>query len=332
MPARPVPWTLAVPPEVLAEYAGVMLGAYYAEAEVMLRVQQQTRAIFLREYRVDTGSPHVGPPSYVGVAALGAQVVFPEDEQPMIANQGRVLETPDQVDALEVPDPMQSDLFLRFLAMHEWMRARLGPGASVGLGAGQQGPVTAAVLLRGERFLEDLHQDPARAHRLLGVTTEMHLRFRDVAARLSGATSLGGGLSDDFAGLLPPSLWPEFVLPYWRRLYEALGSARRSLHSELLRRGHLKYLAQLGIVLFDPGMDQYLGVRDILEEVEIEFSWNIFTSRDMLQGTPDSIRRLYLGAVAAGAPRMTAELCRGVPRENVHAYLDVARELGPAEG
>ena len=43
--------------------------------------------------------------------------------------------------------------------------------------------------------------------------------------------------------------------------------------------------------------------------------------------TPEQIRATYRRMVAEGAQRMSVELCRGVPPENIRAFIDVAREF-----
>ena len=102
------------------------------------------------------------------------------------------------------------------------------------------------------------------------------------------------------------------------------------MHSELLRREHLKFLPELGVTAYDPGTNQYLTIADIKSEIDIRFSWNLKPSADMLQGTPDTIKAKYEQAVAEGAPEIATELCRGVPRENVRAFIEAARRFEPS--
>jgi hypothetical protein len=121
-------------------------------------------------------------------------------------------------------------------------------------------------------------------------------------------------------------MWPEFVVPYYRGIYE--GATSRSHHSELLRPGHLKHLLDLGVTSFDPGQDQYLTIQSIREAAPgLRFTWNLFTVRDMKEGTPDSIQRLYRQSVRDGAAAIMAELCRGTPEENIHAFIEVGKEF-----
>ncbi|NPV06334.1 MAG: hypothetical protein HPY83_00050 [Anaerolineae bacterium] len=321
-----VRWRLAVPPEVETEYVGTTLGDYYTRADVAVHTQIRARELFQSAYGVDVGGVAVPVPAYVGVASLGAKLVLPDDHPPMVANLGRVLADRDSVLALRPAVPEASDWLQRYLAMREEMGRILGKLPP--LGAGQEGPITSAVLLRGDRFFLDVLDDPEVAHHLLGVVTQTYISFVRYARRINGQPETGNtGIADDMAGMLPPALWPEFVLPYWLRIYEELGPGRRSVHTELLRPDHLRFLRELRIDAYDPGNDQYLQVEDVIGLVgHMDVSWNLHTVRDMLDGTPATIRTTYTAAVDAGMRHMMTELCRRTPRENVAAFVEVARE------
>jgi uroporphyrinogen-III decarboxylase len=250
----------------------------------------------------------------------------------MIRNQGRVLPTAESVDALRTPDPWRSDRFLAHVETWRALRRRF-PGQEIGLEAGQEGPVTAAVLLRGLDFFADCLVDPERAHRLLSICADTFVAFVDATRRATGASPAGEVLiADDHAGNLSPALWPEFVLPYYERIYGELGASRRAMHTELVRPAHLPLLRELRLDHVNFGEDQYLTVRDVVAALDVPFDWHIRTVAEMLQGTPEGIRDAYRRAVAAGAPEMTAELTVGTPPANVRAFIEVARELEQLEG
>jgi uroporphyrinogen-III decarboxylase len=244
----------------------------------------------------------------------------------MVGNQGRVLPDRESVLALRPAVPEASEWMQRYLAMREEMGRELGKLPP--LGAGQEGPITSAVLLRGDKFFLDVLDEPEVAHHLLGVVTQTFINFVRYTRRINGQPEAGNtGIADDMAGMLPPSLWPEFVLPYWLRIYEELGPGRRSTHTELLRPGHLPFLRELKIDAYDPGNDQYLEVEDVVGLTDhMDVSWNLYTVRDMLDGTPETIRATYTRSVQAGMRHMMTELCRRIPRSNVEAFVEVARQ------
>ena len=325
--ADSIPWRIAIPAEVRCEYAGTMQGAYYTDIETYLYTEQAYPDRFeaATGYRPST-SLGVPVPAYEGVAALGGTLLFPPAHQPMIQDQGQIVQTGEAVDALQVPDPYACERFQRHLHTWQELRRRF-PDRQVGLSAGQEGPVTTAVLLRGTRFLMDCLTDPARAHRLLSVCTDTYVAFMRAVREVTGVPQRGGvGIADDHAGNLSPAMWPEFVLPYYERIYAGLGATHRSMHTELVRPTHLPLLRELGLDHVNFGENQYLSVRDVVEALDVPFDWHIKTVSEMLQGTPAQIQDAYRRAVADGAPEMVCELTVGTPPENVRAFVEVARE------
>lgn len=322
-----VEWRVAVPDEVITEYTGIKLGAYFTHPEVMLEAQQKAREIFRELYGISTG---VGPAGtcYLNVSTLGVEVIFPEDNVPMI--KAPVLRDIRQVDRFELREDLaRAGLMPWDIKCREYFRKALKqPEEKPHSGAaGTQGPFTTAVLVRGAPFFEDLYLYPEAAHRLLELITENSIRLIETQAKIANITDIESiGVTDDFAGLISPEQYQAFCFPYLKRIYDLFGKKGRGLHSELLKKEHLKFLPKLGVTSFDPGTDQYLSVRDIKEEIDIPFSWNIKPSGEMRQGTPESIRSKYEEAVYAGAPVIMTELCTGIPRKNVSAFVEVARE------
>ncbi|MBI3947618.1 MAG: hypothetical protein HY321_16985 [Armatimonadetes bacterium] len=322
-----VRWSVAVPAEVTTEYAGTKLGAYYLDPETQWRTKEVGRGRLRDLFGIGGGRPSAEVPAYVGAAALGAELVYPEDHMPQVV--GHALRRPEDVFSLAIPeDYLDTPPMRPFVALQRWVQARAGDEQRVPLGSGLEGPITTAKLLRGQDFFLDLYENPQAAHHLLDVVTESIIRFSRQVRRFNGApTDRGTGIADDFAGLISPAMWPEFVMPYYRRIYHAFGEGPRGHHSELLRPGHLPFLLELGVTSFDPGQDQYLTIEDIRGAAPgLPFTWNLKTVAEMAQGTPESIRRAYEDAVARGARAIMVELCRNTPPENIHAFIAVARE------
>ena len=254
-----IPWSLAIPVEVRCEYAQTNQGDYYNDIETCLHTERVFPDLFEQAtgYRPPSNL-HVPVSAYEGVAALGGELVFPAAHQPMIRNQGRILQTPEDIEALSVPDPWQSERFQAHLELWHALRSWF-PNESVGLSAGQQGPVTTAVLLQGSGFFLDCLLCPIRAHRLLSVCTDTYVAFVQAVQQATRAPWGGGvGIADDHAGNLSPSMWDEFVLPYYERIYAGLGATNRSMHTELVRREHLHLLGQLALDHINFGENQYM--------------------------------------------------------------------------
>lgn len=329
---RSIRWCLLIPVEVQCEYAGSSQAGYYTDLEKAVEVRQ----VYPERFYQTTGyrppvSYDTPVTAYEGVAALGGELVFPRDHQPMIRNQGRVLTSPEQIDKLTVPDPWQCARFNRHVAWYRDLVRRFGVryGERVGGGlAGQEGPVTTAVLLRGQDFLVDCLLDQQRAHHLMAVCTGMFVRWVRAAQEVTGISASVASIADDYAGLLGPDLWPEFVLPYYERIIAALGPDGCSLHTELVRRQHLSLLRALDLVAINFSENQYLSIEDVFEELPgVPFGWHILTVSEMQQGTPSAIRRRFREIVDAGVDEVRCELTVSTPPENIRAFLDIARGM-----
>jgi uroporphyrinogen-III decarboxylase len=326
-PEAPVRAIVQIPPEVKCEYAGVPPGEYYTDLEAMVRVSEAFPAAF----EAATGhkssvsyAPAVSP--YEGVAALGAELTFPRDHQAMILNQGKVLTTPEEVDTLAVPDPWASERFRLHVDRYHALKERFGDRAGGGL-SGQEGPITTAGLLRGEQFFVDCVTDPDRAHRLLQISTEMFILWRQVSDEVTGASPTVAGICDDYAGMLGPHLWGEFVIPYYRRIFDALGPKGGHIHTELVNRRHLPCFRDLNLVGVNFAEDEFLEIQDVFDELPgIPFAWHIKTCAEMLQGTPESIAQRFREIVAAGITQVNCEITVGTPPENIRAFLAMPGE------
>jgi len=323
---RKIPWHIAIPPEVKTEYLKVRLGDYYANSEIMLEVQLRSREMFNELYGLPKDG--IGPTysSYVEASQLGAKVIFPKDNMPM-PKRDLVVKEPRNVYKLKILDPYKEGLMSRAIKTYYFMKRKVKDKIPVGLG-GTEGPITTAVILRGQDFFVDIILHPEEMKKLLELVTETSLLLREVIEKVTGKKTEATGIADDFSGLLSPEQYEEFAYPYQKKIYEAYGQKGRRLHSELLRREHLKFLHKLGVTHYDPGTDQYLKVKDILAEIpNIPFSFNLKSSIDMLQGNPEIIKEKYRKIVADGAPEIITELCRGIPRENIFAFIEVAKKF-----
>ena len=250
--------------------------------------------------------------------------MFPANHAPMITNY--IIQSEQDLQDLRCPEPGRFPLMMQYVQYFHRFRSQVDAADPVFLGHGQEGPITTAVLLRGTQFFLDLVDRPSFAHRLLDLSVEVYIRFARFAREVSGLPGDAWELCDDHAGNIGPGMWPEFVVPYWRRIYEAMGGERR-LHSELLHQKHLKFVHELDIVHLDFGEDQHIALPEAVDTLNIPFSWHILSVQDMLQGTPDRIREKYRSCVHQGAPIMAVDIFPGTPVENIQAFVSAAREF-----
>jgi len=324
---RKIPWSLNISPEVYIEYTGVKSSDYYTDPEVTMYVQIEGGRIFSELFGMPVRRRvHPAGTSYVAASMLGAEVIFPERHPPEI--RGRRIKSIADFKTVKLGEPRESGLIPTMLSHYEYMKNKTaGSGIQAGLGfGGAQGPFTTAVVLRGMDMFTDIILYPDECKTLLNTCAGANMAIIKLAREISGEKPDAIWVGDDYSGLISPEMYGEFSYPYLQMVYECVDVKRRVLHSETLKKGHLKYFEKLKIDFYDPGINDNLSVKDILEATDADFSYNLFTVRDMMNGTPASIRAKYLEIIGDGAPFVTAEISPGTPRENVLAYVGAARE------
>lgn len=326
-PQQGIPWSIAVPPEVYCEYCGVPMQDYHAAPQTMMEVQLEGPRLLHERFGLPlrrSVSPDFS--TYATGSTLGLQVNFSEDHPP--SPLGHPIKSAEQAAALQVPDDLrQAGLIPQMLEFYDYMVSHAPPDVQVGFSGGSQGPVTTAVLLRGHDFFLDIYDTPALVHRFLQTLTDNAIGLRELAFDVTG-TRPGDtvGFTDDYGGLLPPDLYVQFDVRYLLQIAEHFGAARKTIHTELLRRPHLIILQDAGWDFIDVGTDPYLTVKDCAELLRIEWLVQMKTADELLLATPQQVQETYRRMVADGAQRMLVELCPGVAPENIDAFIEVAKE------
>jgi len=313
--------------DAYAWYAGRSLRDYYLDKHAAWDINRLARARIAETFgwQVGVKMPYL---AYASLTALGAAIAYPPDGQPMVASP--IIRSPADLDALpRVGDITEVGAIAHLIDMWHYLSEQ--EGRAVPLSIGNEAPVTAAVLLRGTDFLMDVYDNPAFAHRLLERVTDLFIVTARCHRQLTGQPATGGdvGMADDFAGLLPPLHYRSFVIPCYNRIYEELEATRRSLHSELLRPEHLPLLAEFKLDHFDPHVDQYLSVRDMVEKLPAGIGWNWrILSASVVTGKPEGLVRQFEEAVKEGAGDFHVAISAPVNAGNVRAVAQVAQAHG----
>ena len=312
----------------MAQLAGVALHDTHFDADAIFKVYDRIRPL-ADELGVPAPKPRLAGFAYSHLAALGARIVFAEDGEP---NVEPMIHAPEDIDRLQAPaDYLAAPLVQNRLRLAAELGRRNPEALGTFIGHYNEGPLTTAGLLIGPDFFTLLYDDPARAHKLLQFSTKTALQFGRALHRhwFGDAPAKPRGLADDFAGMLPPAMFGEFVVPYWNMYYEGQPAGPRSLHSELLREDHLPYLSAAQIAAFDPGADQYLNPELLRQKCPCPFrilikSWEI---NDMTAG---QLEKLYRDTAACQPLNIRFSMDSMAQLEKVRHLLKVARELATA--
>jgi len=321
---RNQPYSFGFADSVLAEAGGVPLDALHRDVDAICRCYEALAPVAER-LGVSVPRPRLAGFAYCHVSALGAPVVFAEGSEPNVVP---ILHEPCDIDRLSEPgDYLQAGVIpTRLCALDALLRRR--PDAHRGIGHVFEGPVTTAGLLMGPRFFTLPYEDPERAHRLLSFCGQSAINYSRVIGAYFGDAPrpCAVGIPDDFAGIFPPDVFAEFVVPYWDRFYDGLQATERHLHSELLRKEHLPFLAQLRIAVYDPSADQYVTPELLRAHCPVPFTSRIL-SWHIRDHAPAALQDMYR-RVCACEPQSVSFYMDALHTEpKIRALLDIARQL-----
>jgi len=319
------PFSFGLSDWVVAEAGDVPLRALHFDAGAICHAFDKIEPV-ARRLGIEPPKPRLAGFCYTPLAALGADIFFPEDSEPRVEP---LIHSPEEIDSLREPeDYLAADLIQTRLRVLEELSRRRPDAATTRIGHPVEGPPTTATLILGEQFFTLPYDDPERAHRLLDFSVRSAVNYaRAINERLGNPMHPGpGGFPDDFAGIFSPPLFREFVMPYWERLYQGLLATDRRLHSELLRVEHLPFLKELGIRNFDPSADQYLTPEQLRDHCPARFSLRI-QSWDIRDLSVPELQDKYR-YLAGFNPTGISFYMKSLDEEpKFQALLEVAREM-----
>jgi len=314
--------------EAITEVVGIDLEPFITDPSVMFDACAKADTYFQKEFGLSV-PPRVPCHGWWTLPLLGVQVDEPENgwPHPLVC-----LERAENVDRLTMPegDYMAHPSISRLVEYDKAVCAVTGRETYLHDGV-PLGPVTFCRTLRGDDFFLDLYESPEHAHKLLDFAADYHIEFQSQLLRYCGG-EVGElmHIADDFAGMISPAMWDEFVIPYWKRIFEKrgvqLGYKIRMLHSELMNpEQQMIAVRNMPINAIECGEDPNVTVDD-MNATGLDYWWHI-KAMQMYNGTPEEIRDSFRDAAEKGATTIITGLTlQGIPPANVHAFLDVARE------
>lgn len=334
---------------------GITFEQYSNDPEVMLDVQLRFWEFVRTNIPQDAamGLPEkwdarVDFQNYFEAGFLGAEIYYPEGNVPV----SRPLLNDDNKRMLldrGIPEPEESPLYQKNIEYYQYMLSRKEKGfeykgrpiGSVGpAGSWTDGPLTIFMSIRGEAGLLDMYLDADYFQEMMKYLTEFEVKFARATRRLTGAPEMAedNGMADDSIELISNDDYRRFILPWHRRLYDALGGGKRSMHvCGDVQRHFPTLVKELGIRSIDTGFPiNWARLRDdIGEEVEIYGGPHIEVLR---LGTPETVRtearRILESGVTRGKKFVLREgnnLPPMVPMANLYAMYDAAKEYGRYE-
>lgn len=301
---------------------GVPYGRYTSDYRTLVEAQLVTAERFGFDYVSCISDPARE------AADCGAPVQFFPDQPPTADEVHSLLADKSKLTGLQIPDPLGGG------RMHDRVQAAALFREKVGkdklIEGWIEGPCAEAADLRGiNRLMTDFFDDPAFVRDLFEFCLEMGIRFGKAQFE-AGAELIGVG--DAAASLVGPQIYEEFVLPYERRLVDALHAmgARVRLHICGNIGRILEGVGSLGCAMLD--IDSMVSLAQCREAMGPEqvLAGNIAPVQILRNGTPE----LITGALRqcrqeAGDRYIVAAGCevpRDTPEANLRALCAFARE------
>ncbi len=322
---KPVGISFGFMDSLLAEVAGVPQAALHLDVDAICRAYDAIVPV-ARRLGIDPPAPRLAGFSYNHVSTLGAKVTLTLDTpEPHLAP---CIGSPAEIDNLAEPaDYLNTPVVAERLELLERLRQRR-PDAALTIGHEYQGPITTAALLMGPDFFMLPYDDPDRARRLLEFSVRSAVNYsRTIKQHLDLPVRPGGvGMPDDFAGMFDPATFAEFVVPAWEGMYAGQQATRRSLHSEMLREDHLRYLAPLKIDMYDPSVNHYLTPETVKRSCPVPFGLRIWPSEVMVRSADELVAQ-YRHLATFGPAWIMFHLDCLAHEPKIAAVMEVAREL-----
>ena len=260
-------------------------------------------------------------------SAFGAKCRFFKNEFPFA---DKIIDSPEQITRIQEPDPATDGLLPFMLSRLKWAQPKIEAIGHLIRFSVSRGPLNIASFLMGAtEFLVAIKTDPELVHRLLRIVTDFLIKWhrlqRETFSSIDGMLVL-----DDVVGFLSEKDFVEFGLPYLKELYSADVTVK-FFHNDAPCAKSVRYYADIGINLYNPGVQTGLNDLKTLSDNRLTILGNI-PPRDVLaNGTPQEVRS-SVKALLAGTKdhsRLILSCAGGVPpgvsTENLRAFIG-ARE------
>jgi len=327
---------------------------YFADPEVMLQVQvlfEKWKRFNLEDdselgLPQEKWSPYVDFQNVAEAAWLGAPVNYREgqcpDTEPILAGDKKNL-----LFERSIPEPLDG-IYGRAQKYIEYFNEKAKAGVKYEgfpitgggkLGCFTDGVMTIAMNLRGSDLLTDFYEEPAYIHKLFSYITEATIKRIHGFRKFNGDTLKADDFAyaDDSIAMLSPEMMKEFVLPYHKKLYNAISTGAKHSFVHLCGDAtrHFKTLRdEMNIRSFDTGfpVDFTWLRKELGPDVEIAGGPKVDI---VLKGTKEELvkesKRILTSGIMEGGKFIFKEannLAPETPMENISAMYLACKQFG----
>jgi len=198
-----------------------------------------------------------------------------------------------------------------------------------------RGPLNIASFLMGTTelmmaMMEEEEKD--KVHQFIQNITDFLIDW--IGLQIEQFPSIEGILLlDDIIGFVGDEQCREFVVPYFKKIYETFGTKVNFLHNDAAGLVSAPYLAQMGVNLFNFSFEHSISEMKQLTENKVTLLGNI-PPRDVLAGgSAEDVRDAVRSAVdgVEDLSHIIMSCGGGMPQDvttdNINAFLEEARRL-----
>lgn len=317
--------------DVVPYLAGISLKEFFLDDERLIRAWKVATQWTLDTFqgRLPPRTPTAAPNSYGHLICLGAPLQYSDQAEPNIRPVTNSLEEGIRLlTEAQGMDFTACPIFRQYARTSARVR-EVFPESPVFSGLGVEGPITSAALYLGDTFYIEAIENPERVRHFLQLMTDSIVSCRRQINAFCGLPEVdpqGTGLADDLASMLPPHLWDNLVVPFWRQYFEGGTSGpRHFLHCEAMVPAQLKFLKPAGVTFYQPSVSPKLTLED-MRTLDIPFDWLLYAFH-ITGMTDDEIAAWVDKAIQAGAENIRTQFGEYTVREGkidrIQAFLDV---------
>jgi uroporphyrinogen-III decarboxylase len=261
-------------------------------------------------------------------SAFGAKCSFPKNEFP---HAHRVIFSPGDIKKISKPNP-HTDGFPPFILNRLLLNQKKieDSGHRIYFSV-SRGPLNIATYLMGTtEFLSGMITHPEEIHQLLGIISEFLTEWHDIQKQTFPSID-GILILDDIIGFIGEVEFKEFGLPYLTEIFNRDLSVK-FLHNDASHKSSVKYLAEMGVNLFNMAFDTDLNELKEQTSDQVTMMGNI-PPRDVLaQGSSGEIEKAVKDLVGGldDKKRILLSCGGGMPpdvsTENIKSFIEMVQK------
>lgn len=328
-------WFIGTSSNTIWTLAGVSADEFYKNPNACIEAYRKGRPKINEIFGDDIPTAPILTPmiKYGHVNTIGAKLNFPQGGEvhhsPPFDNPEEGIKHLQKISNMDFATAGLTPFYIDFLKK---VQAAF-PDEKAHFGWQWEGPVTTAWELLGANFMYDLFDKPDVLLQLLNLSTASIVEYCRFFCKIDDTKVLDtepdhGRLCDDIAAMIPPRMWPDFVLPYWNMFYGGPVPAR-ILHCEDMKPDHLQYLEQIPVTDYDPGISPKLNPHIINAGTRVPFGWRLGSFHYDSMNCQDVADFVYCAAADGASYIFTwieANMCDPETVKKVRTFINTAKE------